>query len=207
MSVKISRLKAGDKLNYDPFTVIEEGAKNTPDWSNLNFSDKDEFPVFVFGHLRRMRKDNYLLDGCNYYGQADTWDATYILKRGPYESKQFTPEPMLFNFPNSDKKLKEEFKDDFDYGLTGVVQGDMYGVPLRTLAMIDEYLANTEGVNRKEVFVQLKQSKRKDVVVTRSYIHTVDMSHYREYSVYHGGLLSSGSYIPQQGPRVYYFAS
>lgn len=193
------------KLNYDPFEVIEKSTDNTPDFHELSLGEEEEFTVFVYGHLRVNRKFNYLLQGCNYYGKAITWDSQYILTRGPNETVRYTPEPMMFEFPEREKEIRKEFEKDFNYKHLGCVEGDLYGVPLRGLTKVDNYLMNGQGVIRKKIWVDFKSRIQQKAV--QCYTHVVDFNHYREYSASIGHLMSCSSEFPQYEARTYYFTS
>lgn len=202
----MSPVLAQRKLNYDPFEVIEKSTENTLDFHELSIGEEEEFFVFVYGHLRVHRRYNYVLDGCNYYGKATTWEDDYILTRGPNETVKYTPEPMMFEFPTSEKELRKEFEDDFNFKATGCVEGDLYGVPLRTLTKIDSYLMNGQGVTRKKIWIDLKNNGIQ-LRSAQCYSHVVDFNHYREYSKVMGRLMTCSSELPAYGSRIYYFGS
>jgi len=195
---------------YDPWAVITQESRSTPDFVHLNKCPFDEFPVFIFGNMRKMRRDNTkYLAGCNYYGKAVTWGNDFFLKRNPYEYQSYGTdsafnEPLMFNFLDKDKK--EEFIGDFNFTHSGKVEGEVWGVPLRALCKIDEYQGNGHGTQREEVWVDLLdpiQTVKKNV---KCMVHTVDLSHYKEFSVYHDKLISCNS-LSQGDSRIFYFSS
>lgn len=211
MSVAVINKRPKPQLNYDPWAVLDDACSHTPDWDDLKSGPFDEFPVFIAGQLRLNRKHNKtFLEGCNNYGKAYTHGNNFIMKRGPNETHIWTPEPLIFNFPPDDNDTREDFKDEFDFTKCGQVEGEIWGVPLRTLARIDRYENNGEAVKRTLQWVSFEDEKQKANSTNktiRAWLYEVNLDHFMEYSVYEERLLSCNSFDENGKGRIYYFSS
>lgn len=194
------------QLEYDPWAVLEESVKNTPDWVDLKKSPFEEFLIFVTGNLRNKRsKNTQYLEGCNYYGQASTWDRNFFLKRAGTYSDNYIPEPLAIQFGDHDLALRERFKEKFNYEHMGRIEGDVYGVPLRTLARIDKYENNGEEVHRELKWVDFHHScqARKSI---RVFMYIADMDVLEDFCECGVPLITCNTIFNSNG-RAYYFAS
>jgi hypothetical protein len=154
---------------WNPYQVLEERAKDTPDWDELKASTQDEFPVFVVGQMRRFHKANNFMEGCNYYGFGLTWDNNFIMKSGGNDLS----EPHLFQF---DDKVTNwtPLAGYFSRDQQQHVEGDIYGVPLNKLAMLDQREGNTNGVTRVKRHITMMAPIQGQQVI-RAFMYTVDI--------------------------------
>lgn len=183
MSAKVKTYKQiGPIDQLAAWDTIEESTKNTPDWHDLKKSHRDEFLVFVTGNNRVDYWRNYELRGCNYYGVGVTWADNFIMKRSSVYTKKGAVDPMVFEFPTKTTNwnaINHVFTED----MTKKVEGDVYGVPLRRLAFIDNQEGNTDGMNRVERWVDLKHPMQDEKCV-RCFMYVVDTEFFIEYFSY-----------------------
>lgn len=197
------------QLNYDPWAVIEGGQKNTPDWSYLKEQNhtQDEFMIFVTGNLRKNRRDNLnFLSGANFYGQGETYDSDYMMKRGPFETATYTPEPLVFSFPAKDEALRNEWSYLFNFALLGKVEGDIYGVDLRTITMIDEHQGNNDGTDRMEKWFKFHHPKQQQRPV-KCFMWLMNMKHFEDFAAWQHDKLMLANSSHNGMNRSYYFSS
>lgn len=163
----------------DPFLILDESNKNTPDWSDLKSSVKDEFCFLITGSMRKGKENNKYLNGCNYYGTGVTWGTNFIMNRPNYQTKDNTPpDPLVFKF-DSDKTNWKEVGEYFDPNEMKAIEGDVYGVPLRKLARLDIQEGNTDGIIRDEVHVVML-SPIQNRHSMRMFLYTVDLPFYMQ---------------------------
>jgi hypothetical protein len=200
-------------LDYDPWARIEKASENTPDWNNLKDYNliHNEFLVMVTGNLRRNRPLNLTyLAHCKYYGEGITYSKDeYLLKRTNYDHYDVnseSPEPMAFKFPTTDTILRDNYSDVFNMQYCGRIEGDVYGVDLRTLCAIDKYMGNSEGNNRELEWIKLTDKKQDNTRAIKAFMYLVDFEFFSEYAMFAQGHLISCATIYQHD-RTYYFTS
>jgi len=164
------------------YDIIGTSAKNTPDWMDLKKSAYDEFLVFVVGNTRRYRSRSALMEGANYYGEGVTFDDNYIMKRSMTAAGNKNPEPLLFTFDKV--KNWNDFKPIFRREHLKHIEGDVYGIPLRKLAQLDQYEGNGDFITRISRWVKLLHPKQEGTTV-KAWMWVVDTDAWME--CYSGG--------------------
>jgi gamma-glutamylcyclotransferase (GGCT)/AIG2-like uncharacterized protein YtfP len=184
--------------------VLERASKSTPDWSALNAKRQEHF-VLVTGTARARRQRNDILSGCRNYGLANTTSDVFIMKRGPfqYETNQ-APEPMVFEFPATQKQRLLKFPEDFPAKDLGKVQGEMWGVPLRVLAELDAFMGNGEGVIREKRYISLVNSEH-EIRNHLAWMYLVNFDHFEEYTCMYQ-LYNTNRTIPNTGSMIYFYS-
>jgi len=165
------------KVNYDPFAYIEEAARYTPDFFSFSQSTYDEFPVVVVGSLRYGERNNNRLAGCNYYGPARTYQRRFIPKEPVGAAAASLCEPFIFDVKDFDKHTIQQNdipKQYYDEELAGAVEGDLYGVSLRTLTELDRFCGNTEGFKRTREWVSMLHPKQEEASC-QAFFYSVDL--------------------------------
>lgn len=173
---------AGEKA----FRILKAVNEDTPDFFDLAKSNTAEFAVFVPGHLRRHYRYDEMMEGCNYYGQAVTWDSMFILKEGPFETKDYHPEPLMFHLgKTADERMKTtakyETSRNMSWAMAGRVEGDVYGVPLRKLTQLDRWNDNTRGTVRTKVAVILEDAVQAEAPSVYASTWITDWDYYQAF--------------------------
>jgi gamma-glutamylcyclotransferase (GGCT)/AIG2-like uncharacterized protein YtfP len=193
-------------LNYDPFQYIEDARRFTPDFIKFNDSPYDEFPVLVTGSLRKNQRNNGRLDGCNYYGAARTYLKRFISKVPNGYAAAAMCEPFVFDTNDFTKKLIQENDIPASYyeeHRTGAVEGDLYGVPLRTLTVLDQFCGNTEGFKRDHVWVSLLHPSQEEASC-QAYFYTVDIEFFMNIFDYQVDAMRDDDRYHVKGPYSEY---
>lgn len=124
-------------------TLRNRGAY-TPDFKDLKKDYGNLFPVMVVDSFRKGRVDNHLLQDFPYFGQCVTLEDSYcLMKYGREESfliLESGESKKLFNLQNGNFKR---------------VEGDVYGVPLDYIYVLDNIYKNGEKHQRLETPVML----------------------------------------------------
>jgi len=192
------------------YEVIGTSAKNTPDFFDLKKGPFDEFVVFVVGNTRRYRTRSALMEGAKYYGTAVTFGDNFIMKTSKTASGNKNPEPLLFCFDKVKGREWEQFRPVFRRENLKHVEGDVYGIPLRKLAQLDQYEGNGDCINRSMHWVKLLHPKQEGASI-KSHMWTVDLDFWMECFSGGNGLQLCNSITHMVGEEkesfdAYYFA-
>ncbi len=134
--------------------LISEAAANTPDFRTLKNDKEAEFLVLVCDNLQLGRNLNHMLKGAHYYGKGETVYEGFTLKK--------TRDGLAVPFRMKKVGYKGSTGYAYPGGFTcirsqdvGVIEGDVYGVPLRLLTMLDKVRQNTVRCNRQRNLCRL----------------------------------------------------
>lgn len=191
------------RLDNQPYEILKDSIKNTPDWNTLKKKTQDEFIVFAVGNTRKDRSRSAFMDGCNYYGRGVTFHDNFLMKRSSLmDRSEISPEPFVFRMEKNDWKVVEANTKTFKQEQMKQIEGDVYGVPLRKLAVIDQYEGNGDGVSRIETWVKLSHPLQKGANV-KAFMYTLDTKFFMEC---YGNLeyLMNCAYVYQNGVEAYY---
>jgi hypothetical protein len=186
----------------DPWATLERLAYNTPDFVDLNNSNYDEFLVLITGQMRKRHLKNHLLDGCNWYGEGESWDDNFIIKKLVNNNENgWNNEPMVFKFT---EKQRKTYKHDFNMQTLGRIEGDIYGVPLRVLTDLDRYNANSDVTQREEFWITFKNPLQKKQSA-KAFVYKMNLDYFDEVCMGQFSLENANSVSQSQGTKVYYF--
>ncbi|QIG69414.1 hypothetical protein EVB79_044 [Rhizobium phage RHph_N3_13] len=181
------------------YNILDDAISNTPDWNTLKKSPYDEFVVMVTGNTRKSKVREDFMTGCNYYGQGVTFHDNFLMKRTNLLTEDQHPEPYVFHME----------KDDWD-NVGGMfskkqmkqVEGDVFGVPLRKLTLLDKYEANGEGIKRIETWIKLKHPLQKGANL-KAFMYVIDTKMFTDTygSADH---LMNCAYVYEKGTEAYY---
>ena len=156
-------------LNEQPYvpvgnkwlSLIETASAHTPDFRELKNDKRGEFLILVTDNLQKGRAINYLLQGANYYGRGETAWNGFVLKKNrdgvavPFRMHKVGYKGTQgYRYPSGHHCMRTQD--------VGCLEGDIYGVPLRLLATIDNIRKNTEKCNRQTNLVQFLHSRQKN---------------------------------------------
>lgn len=166
------------------FDILRLANRNTPDFNDLNTGPLEEFPVFIVGQLKSDGAYNEMLSGCKYYGAATTWGEKFVLKEGPFGNYKYTPEPLIFELRDKGEGTKQLAKYEscraINWELSGRIQGEVYGVPLRTLTALDRWENNGEDAFREWRYLTLDDPQT-DTNSLRAYVYLSSWDNYESY--------------------------
>lgn len=161
-------------------SLVESASAHTPDFRQLKNGKLGEFIIFVCDNLQKGRAINYLLNGAHYYGRGETVYNGFVLKK----NRDGVPTPFRM------KKVGYQGRAGFMYPNTGfhvirtqdvgAIEGDVYGVPLRLLATLDNVRKNTEKCNRQTNLVRLIHPRQNGQYV-KSFVWEGDHDYYEKF--------------------------
>lgn len=190
------------QLDYNPWDVLENSTKSTSDWLDLKSSTNDEFIIFVTGETRLNKRMNHLLTGANYYGKGMSWNDEFIMKQMEIPEHR-TSEAHVFHFPKTKPDIWDTACTYFDKRDLKCVEGDIYGVPLRLLSILDKKEGNGDWTNRKEIWVDfLEQPGSKN---TKAWTWTVDIDVFLDYVQFLSHIKTGNIIKYNSGKEAYYF--
>jgi len=181
------------------YEILENSIANTPDWNSLKKSPYDEFVVMVTGNTRKHKVHEDFMNGCNYYGQGVTFHDNFLMKRTNLLSQDQSPEPYVFHMEKEDWLNVGKM---FDKRHMKQIEGDVYGVPLRKLTVMDQYESNGEGVNRIETWIKLKNPLQKGANL-KAYMYVIDTKFFAEAYGSSDHLINC-AYIYDKDSEAYY---
>lgn len=181
------------------YRVLEESNSNTPDWNTLKKSPYDEFIVMVTGNTRKNKVREDFMMGCNYYGSGITFHDNFLMKRTNLLTQEHSPEPYVFHMEKEDWQNVGKM---FDKRQMKHVEGDVYGVPLRKLTVLDQYESNGEGVNRVSVWIKLKHPLQKEANL-KAFMYVIDTKFFADAYGSSDHLMNC-PYIFEKGSEAYY---
>jgi hypothetical protein len=140
------------------------------------------------------------MEGCNYYGRGVTFHDNFLMKRSSLMvNSDQQPEPYVFHMEKDDWDIignrfkKENMKH---------IEGDVYGVPLRKLTIIDQYEGNGDGVNRIETWVKLCHPLQKGANC-KAFMYVLDTKFFVE-CFGNLELLMNAAYVYENDIEAYY---
>lgn len=137
-------------MSKKPLDIIAGQVEYTPDFFDLKASGQRLFPVFVYDSLMRNKKNNQkFLEDAVYFGRGETIVAEYICKANDYSEG----DPVAFKV---DKLIGSEH-DNVKYlnPMAGHIIGDVFGISLRNLTILDWIYDNTNIMQRHRMPIEL----------------------------------------------------
>lgn len=169
-------------LDKDIIERLEDINSYTPDFHSLKKDSRDLFPVFLVGNEKQKGQRHNLLKDLPFFGKGVTYKKNFILRQLKNDYSQLKQEPFLFDI---DKKEIEKWGDDLviDSNDLKAVEGEVYGLPLRRLTFMDSYHMNSQGTNRKEMFIYLKDSPNRGQVI-KAFTYTIDLDYFLDTYIF-----------------------
>lgn len=142
--------------------LIGEASSNTPDFISLKNGKEKEFLILVCDNLQVGRALNHQLRGANYYGRGETVYGGFVLKKSrdgiavPFRMKKIGYQGKQgFAYPNGALCIRT-----FDVGM---IEGDIYGVPLRLLCTIDKIRQNGIKCQRQRNLLRMAHPRQNNM--------------------------------------------
>lgn len=125
-----------------PTYKLKMRTRKTPDFSALRFFKR--IPLFVYGTAMKDGENNNLLKGAEYYGKAHTISPSYQMKY----NKHF---PVVFDAQHNKSIPQTQHHR---------IRGELYGVTVEHLHLVDVLESNTLMFNRVKTRVLLENQDR-----------------------------------------------
>ena len=133
----------------------------TPDFFKIKEFAPPLIPMFVFGKEKKGKTHESLLEDARFFGKALTTSSNSWLLLGNALSC------VMFKYSVSDEATKE-----LAYGrhsFTGV-QGELYGVNLSQLCVLDMYCENNVKVERQEISIMVENGNQTHYTTAYTYV-------------------------------------
>lgn len=174
---------------------IRDAASHTPDFLELKKSPEDEFLVFIYGAMKKGKRLHSFIEGANYYGRATTTGDNYLLKKISNSSA-----PIVFDLKNRWTKKGALIPPQ----MIGKVEGEVYGVPLRTITKIDRCEDNGRTMHRQKRFIRFKEQPRTSTQIESVFMYLAERDFWEE-SVSNLVTLPGGIQVESGGERFFYY--
>jgi hypothetical protein len=142
--------------------LIAALSQYTPDFRELKNGPDKEFLVLVVDNMQKNRSMSHILWGAHYYGRGETAYNGFVLKKTrdgvavPFRMKKVGYKANQgFKYPSGFLCVRSQD--------VGALEGDIFGVPLRLLAQMDNTKHNTIRCNREKNLVRMLHPRQQGV--------------------------------------------